>query len=161
MCEDVVKRARPVGAMVIVNDRADIAWLAEAGGVHVGQDDLGPVAARRILGGGAVIGLSTHSVDQVRAAARMPVDYIALGPLFGTATKETGYSTVGYEQLSEARAVLETAGVEAPIVAIGGITLERAAMAIRAGASSVAVISDLLATGRPEARVREYLAVLS
>jgi thiamine-phosphate pyrophosphorylase len=143
-----------------VNDRADISRLAGADGVHLGQDDLEPAAARQILGGSAVIGVSTHSVDQVRAACRMPVDYIAVGPLFGTTTKTTGYGAVGTELVSQARAVMMEAGVEAPIVAIGGITIERAPSVIRAGAASVAVIADLLATGHPEARVREYLRVL-
>jgi thiamine-phosphate pyrophosphorylase len=160
MCQAIVERARPAGAMVIVNDRADISRLAGADGVHLGQEDLEPAAARQILGGSAVIGLSTHSIDEVRAACRMPVDYIAIGPLFETTTKTTGYDAVGTELVSRARAVLVEAGVEAPIVAIGGMTIERAPSVIRAGADSVAVISDLLATGHPEARVREYLRAL-
>lgn len=160
MCRAVVERARPLGATVIVNDRADIALLAGASGVHLGQDDLEPAAARTILGDRAVIGVSTHTPDQVRAAARLPVDYIAVGPLFGTSTKETGYDAVGTGLVSEARAILGAAGVKSPIVAIGGITLERAPAVIRAGAASVAVITDLLAGGRPDARVREYLAAL-
>lgn len=145
---------------MIVNDRADISRLAGADGVHLGQDDLEPAAVRQILGGTAVIGVSTHSVDQVRVACRMPVDYIAIGPLFGTTTKTTGYQAVGTELVSRARAVLASAGVEAAIVAIGGITIERVPSVLRAGADSVAVISDLLATGHPEARVREYLRAL-
>ena len=85
ICDQVVAAARPVGAVVIVNDRADIAALSQAAGVHVGQDDLDPADARRILGGFAVVGLSTHSVEQARAAARAPVDYIAVGPIFNYA----------------------------------------------------------------------------
>ena len=96
MCEDVVARARAAGAIVIVNDRADIARLSAADGVHVGQEDLEPAAARHILGGSAIIGISTHSPDQVRAASRLPVDYIAVGPVFGTSTKDTGYQQVGH-----------------------------------------------------------------
>ena len=142
--------------MVIVNDRADIATLSGAAGVHLGQDDLEPAFARRLLGGDAVIGMSTHSLDQVRAAAKMPVDYIAVGPIFGTTTKETGYGATGTAFVSEAAAVARGAGSK-PIVAIGGITLDRAPDVIRAGAVSVAVISDLLSTGNPEARVRDYL----
>jgi thiamine-phosphate pyrophosphorylase len=161
MCEDVVARARKIGAIVIVNDRADIARLSAADGVHVGQDDLDPASARRILGGSALIGISTHSQDHVRAAATMAVDYIAVGPVFGTLTKDTGHSDVGTAFVSEAAALLRQAGCVKPIVAIGGITLERAADVIRAGAASVAVISDLLSTGDPEARTREYLRVLS
>jgi len=161
MCEKVVARARPVGALVIVNDRADIARLSEADGVHVGQEDLEPAAARRILGGSAVIGMSTHSAEQLHAASRLPVDYIAVGPVFGTSTKDTGRAEVGTAFVSEAAAILREAGGDArPLVAIGGITLERARDVIRAGASSVAVISDLLATGDPEARVRQYLQAL-
>jgi thiamine-phosphate pyrophosphorylase len=161
MCEDVVVRARKVGAVVIVNDRADIAKLSAADGVHVGQDDLDPASIRRILGGSALIGISTHSSNQVLAAAKMAVDYIAVGPVFGTSTKDTGQSEVGTAFVSEAGAILRDAGYVKPIVAIGGITLERAAEVIRAGATSVAVISDLLSTGDPEGRVREYLRALS
>ena len=160
-CEEIVARARKAGAVVIVNDRADIAMLAAADGVHVGQDDLDPISVRRLLGGSAVIGLSTHSTDQVRAGAKLPVDYIAVGPVFGTQTKDTGYREVGTQLVSEADAIVRTeVGTVKPIVAIGGITLDRAPDVIRAGAASVAVISDLLSTGNPEARVREYLRVL-
>jgi thiamine-phosphate pyrophosphorylase len=161
-CEDVVARARKTGAAVIVNDRADIAMLAAADGVHVGQDDLDPISVRRLLGGSAVIGLSAHSADQVRAAANLPVDYVAVGPVFGTRTKDTGYREVGTQLVSEAASILrQQPGAAKPIVAIGGITLERASEVIGAGAASVAVISDLLSTGDPEARVREYLRVLA
>ncbi len=161
MCEDVVARARMAGATVIVNDRADVAKLSAADGVHVGQDDLDPASARRILGGAAIVGMSTHSADQVRAAAGMAVDYIAVGPIFGTSTKDTGYRGVGTAFVSEAVGILRRADCATPIVAIGGITLERAPEVMEAGAASVAVISDLLSTGDPEARVREYLRALS
>lgn len=161
MCEDVVARARTVGAIVIVNDRADIAKLSAADGVHVGQDDLDAASARRILGGAAIIGVSTHSADQVGVAAKVAVDYIAVGPIFGTSTKDTGYRDVGTAFVNEAAGILRLANCAAPIVAIGGITLERAPEVLRAGAASVAVISDLLSTGNPEARVREYLRALS
>ena len=158
MCEDLVDRARNADALVIVNDRADIAKLSSAGGVHVGQNDLDPASVRKIVGGSAVVGISTHSVAQVREATTLPVDYIAVGPIFGTATKQTGYREVGTSFVTEAARVV---GNVRPIVAIGGITLERAAEVIRAGAASVAVISDLLSTGNPEVRVREYLHALS
>ncbi|MET0215515.1 MAG: thiamine phosphate synthase [Vicinamibacterales bacterium] len=161
MCEDLVARGHKAGAIVIVNDRADIARLSAADGVHVGQDDLDPASARRILGSGAVIGVSTHSPDQVLAALSMPLDYIAVGPIFGTSTKATGYRDVGTTLVREAVAIIRTANAETPIVAIGGITLERAPEVIEAGAASVAVISDLLSTGSPETRVREYLRALS
>jgi thiamine-phosphate pyrophosphorylase len=144
-----------------VNDRADIARLSGADGLHLGQDDLEPAAARQILGGRAIIGISTHSADQVRAAARLPVDYIAVGPVFATSTKDTGSRAVGTQAVAEAATTLRAAGGDKPIVAIGGITLERAHEVVLAGAMAVAVISDLLSTGNPEARVREYLQVLS
>jgi thiamine-phosphate pyrophosphorylase len=156
ICEDVVARARPSGALIIVNDRADIARISAAGGVHLGQEDLDPGSARTILGGDAVIGLSTHSREHVRAARATPINYVAVGPIFGTLTKDTGYSAVGTALVSEAAAILRD-GPGTPIVAIGGITLDNARDVIRAGATSVAVISDLLSTGNPEARVREYL----
>lgn len=153
MCVEVVARARAFGATVIVNDRADIARLSGAAGVHVGQDDLPVPAVRAIVGVSAIVGFSTHSVDQARIADTMPIDYVAIGPMFGTPTKETGYSALGLEVL---RGVVSAK----PVVAIGGITLDRAASVIEAGASSVAVISDLLSTGSPRERVREYLSAL-
>jgi thiamine-phosphate pyrophosphorylase len=160
LSEEVVSRARKAGATVIVNDRADIARLAGADGVHLGQDDLEPAMARRILGGEAIIGLSTHSIEQVRLACRQPIDYLAVGPIFKTSTKETGDRAVGTELVGQARTAMALAGLDTPIVAIGGITLERARSVIQAGATSVAVISDLLAAGNPEARVRDYLTAL-
>jgi thiamine-phosphate pyrophosphorylase len=159
LCEAVAERAHTMGATVIVNDRADIARFAQADGVHLGQDDLPPAMARQVLGGEAIVGYSTHTIEQVRAASRLPIDYIAVGPIFGTTSKDTGFSAVGIELVREARAWLSDAGLDTPIVAIGGITLERAASVIAAGATSVAVISDLLSTGDPAARVREYLKI--
>jgi thiamine-phosphate pyrophosphorylase len=161
MCEDVVARAAKFDAAVIVNDRADIAKLSTASGVHVGQEDLDPVSVRRVVGTDAMVGISTHSTEQVRAATKQPVDYIAVGPVFGTSTKDTGYRQVGLKLVADAAAIVHEAGDVKPIVAIGGITLERAPDVIRSGAASVAVISDLLSTGDPEARVREYLRALS
>ena len=160
MCEGVVASARALGAMVIVNDRADIARFARADGVHLGQDDLSPAMARQVLGGDAIVGYSTHTLEQVRAASRLPVDYIAVGPVFGTTSKDTRFGAVGTALVREARALLSDAGLDTPIVAIGGITLERAASVLDAGATSVAVISDLLSTGDPAARVRAYLTLL-
>ena len=156
------------GAILVVNDRADIAHLAGADGVHVGQDDLSPVAARAIAGAGAVVGFSTHTEAQIDAAVAQPVSYIAVGPVFGTATKDTGYTRVGPELVRYAAAAIargaSSSGPSAgavEIVAIGGITLDRAADIIRAGATAVAVITDLLTTGDPESRVRAYLARLA
>jgi len=150
----VVGDAAPFGATVIVNDRADIARMSGAGGVHVGQEDLTPTEVRAIAGH-TVVGLSTHNPEQVTAGLGSGADYIAVGPIFGTATKETGYGARGLGLVEHA------AGRGKPIVAIGGITLERAPSVIAAGAASVAVITDLLAGGDPETRAREYLRALA
>lgn len=155
----VVERARSTGAFVIVNDRADIARIAGAGGVHVGQNDLGPSAVRAIVGDDAAIGLSTHTPEQIAAAVHEPINYMAVGPVYGTATKDTGYKAVGLDGVRRAAAVGGTFGL--PLVAIGGITLERAPEVVKAGAQAVAVISDLFSSGDPEVRVREYLSVLN
>jgi thiamine-phosphate pyrophosphorylase len=152
LSEAVVRLARPLQATVVVNDRADLSRLAGAAGVHVGQDDLPVAAARRIVGAGALVGLSTHDEAQIAAGARGDASYLAVGPVFETATKDTGVTAVGLGLVRHAVAH----GGGKPIVAIGGITLARAADVVAAGASA-AVISDLLATGDPEARVREYV----
>lgn len=156
----IVERARAAGALVVVNDRADVARIAGAGGVHVGQDDLAPTLVRFVTGGEMLIGLSTHTDAQLEAALREPIDYLAVGPVFGTKTKATGSDAVGLAHVARASARLARAHDPRPLVAIGGITLERAADVVRAGAASVAVISDLLATGDPAARVRQFLGVL-
>jgi thiamine-phosphate pyrophosphorylase len=153
----LVSAAAAHGAQIIVNDRADLALLASAAGAHVGQEDLPPAAVRRLLGPDAVIGFSTHTVPQLEAAVREPVTYIAIGPVFGTATKDTGYDAVGLERVRDAARI--AAGL--PVVAIGGITLETAPQVIAAGASSVAVIGDLLTGGDPAARVASFCRVLS
>lgn len=160
MCEEVVSRARPAGALVVVNDRADVARLSMADGVHVGQDDLEPASARQIVGAKALIGISTHSRAHVQEALMLPVDYIAVGPIFSTSTKDTGYRHSGTAFVREAASLLRESTDPRPIVAIGGITLERARDVLAAGAHSVAVISDLLSTGNPEARVRAFLQAL-
>ena len=165
ICDEVVELSRPHEAIVIVNDRADIARLCGAGGVHVGQEDLPAAAARQVLGEAAMVGLSTHTSEQIGAGLVEPVDYIAVGPLFGTSTKDTGYAAVGLDLVERAAGMARTAaravGSDArPIVGIGGITLAGARSVIEAGAASVAVISDLLATCDPESRVREFLDVL-
>ncbi len=155
----IVDLARPSGAIVIVNDRADIARLASAGGVHVGQEDLAPRAVRMVVGDDAVVGLSTHTVEQLERALDEPASYVAIGPVFGTATKETGYEAIGLERVANASRRAAARGL--PLVAIGDITLDNARSVVEAGAASVAVISDLLATGEPEKRVRDFLRVLS
>ena len=157
LADDLVRVARRYDAAVIVNDRVDIARLSGAAGVHVGQDDLPPVDARQLLGPLAIIGFSTHSVEQVASTVREPVSYVAVGPVFGTQTKDTGYSPVGLELVRHAS---ERAGA-LPVVAIGGITLATAASVVASGAASVAVISDLLVGGDPSARVRAYLRDLA
>ena len=151
----LVSLADEYDARIIVNDRVDVARLSGAAGVHVGQEDLPPSVAREQLGPAAIVGCSTHTVAQVEAAIGEPVSYIAAGPVFGTATKDTGYSAVGLEFVS---AAARLAG-EIPIVAIGGVRLDNARKAIDAGASSVAVISDLL-VGNPAQRVKAFLRIL-
>ena len=149
---------KPRGVRFIVNDRADIALLAGAGGVHVGQDDLSVEDARAVCTGAARkdfwVGYSTHSLEQVAAANRTSADYIAFGPIFPTATKQNPDPVVGTELLREARQLTRK-----PLVAIGGITLERAAEVYRAGADSLAVIRDLLCAPDLGVRAREYQEV--
>jgi len=152
----IVELARPFDAIVIVNDRADIARLAGAAGVHVGQDDLSPRAVRKVIGDDAVVGLSTHTVEQLERALEEPVTYVAVGPVFGTATKSTGYDAIGLERVADAARRATAHGL--PLVAIGGITLDKADSVIAAGAASVAVIGDLLATGNPAERTRNFLS---
>jgi thiamine-phosphate pyrophosphorylase len=115
-----------------------------------------------MVGQSAIVGLSTHTVAQVRDAITRPVDYLAVGPVFGTGTKDTGYAAVGLDFVREAVTLArgDERASSRPVVAIGGITLDRARTVIDAGAASVAVISDLFATGDPESRVREYLRTL-
>lgn len=155
MARAVVGVAKPAGALVIVNDRADIARLAGAAGVHVGQEDLAPDAVRQIVGDAAIVGLSTHTPEQLEAALDAPADYVAVGPVFGTTTKKTGYDPIGLERVTSAARAC--AGRGRPLVAIGGVTLETARDVIDAGAASVAVISDLLSGNDPEERVRAYV----
>ena len=153
----LVRLAEPAGARIVVNDRADVAAMCGAAGVHVGQEDLAPRDARALLGDRAMIGLSTHTPEQVDAAFDEPIDYIAVGPIYGTSTKDTGYAAVGLDLVRDAVKAADTR----PVVAIGGITLARAPEVLAAGAASVAVISDLLETGDPTRRVAEFLARLS
>jgi thiamine-phosphate pyrophosphorylase len=167
---DLASRIREIahaaGAILVVNDRADIARLSGADGVHVGQEDLAVPAARAIIGPGAVLGLSTHTEPQIDAAVLQGITYIAVGPVFGTSTKATGYDKVGLDLVRYAAGQLASKSLacsagEAGLVAIGGVTLDRAVEAIEAGATSVAVIADLIASGDPEARVRAYVARLA
>ena len=116
--------------MLIINDRLDLALAAEADGVHLGQEDLPLHTARKILGEKSIIGISTHDEEQALAAQQGGADYIGFGPMFGTGTKKTGYTPRGLEQLRIIRSL-----VRLPIVAIGGITEERASQVLAAGAN--------------------------
>ena len=155
--EEALRVARSLGVRLIINDRVDIALALSADGVHLGQDDLSPDAAREVLGESAIIGFSTHNIEQAIAAARLPVDYIAIGPIFETSSKENPDPVVGLEGL---RRVKQAVG-PTPLVAIGGIGLENINEVFAAGADSIAVINLLLSTPpRIEARTREILASL-
>jgi len=138
--ETALRIARGLGVRLLINDRADIALALGADGVHLGQDDLPPEAARRLLGDDAIIGCSTHNIEQALQAARYPVDYIAIGPVFPTASKVNPDPVVGLDGL---RRVRDGIG-QIPLVAIGGITRENAPDVLDAGADAVAVISTLL-----------------
>ncbi len=140
---------------LIVNDRPDVAALAGAKGVHVGQDDLDAEQARAVVGKEMWVGTSTHNLEQFRRATATSADYIAVGPIFATTSKANPDPVVGVELIREVRALTDK-----PIVAIGGITLERAKAVIDAGADSVAVISDILLARNPGERARQYVDVL-
>jgi thiamine-phosphate pyrophosphorylase len=149
---DKVLKASPRDARIVVNDRPDVARLAGAFGVHLGQDDLPPSLARTVLAEGQVIGYSTHNVFQALQAERLPVDYIAVGPIFATSTKENPAPVVGLERLREI-----CSRVHKPVVAIGGITLDSAQDVLDCGAASVAVIRDLLKHGNLAERTRTWV----
>jgi thiamine-phosphate pyrophosphorylase len=164
-CRAIRESLESVAVRFLVNDRADIAAMAGAQGVHVGQDDL-PVAEARTVAArmsrtragkrgdetGFWVGISTHSFEQVRAASNTDADYIAFGPIFETATKAKLDPVVGLQGLRRARELTRK-----PLVAIGGITLERAAEVYAAGADCLAVARDLVAAPEPAARARRYL----
>jgi thiamine-phosphate pyrophosphorylase len=159
LIDAAVERTHRAGARLIVNDRADLALMAGADGVHVGQTDLPPAAVRRISGDAFLVGRSTHTDEQVEAACREPVSYVAIGPVFQTASKAG--STDPAVGLAGVRSAAERAAARSmPVVAIGGLTLDSAPRVLAAGAASVAVISDLL-VGNPAARVRQYNKALS
>jgi thiamine-phosphate pyrophosphorylase len=157
LANSVLADANSAGATLIINDRADITALSAAHGLHVGQTDLSPRDARSVIGAEPILGLSTHTREQWEAAVREPISYMAIGPAFGTGTKDTGYRAIGLRIVQQAAAAADAQGL--PTVAIGGITIDNAISVIEAGASSVAVISDLL-KGEPEARCREFLRAL-
>ena len=145
----------PSGVRLIVNDRPDIAAISGAHGVHVGQSDLPVEEARKICRPPRWVGVSTHSLEQLREADRTSADYIAIGPIFPTGTKENPDPVVGVDFLRAVRQMTRK-----PLVAIGGITVESAAEVFCAGADSVAVVRDLLGAPDPGTRVREYMAIV-
>jgi thiamine-phosphate pyrophosphorylase len=145
----------PLGVSFVVNDRPDVAVLAGASGVHVGQDDLGVEGARALLGHEKLVGISTHTLEQFRAAAATSADYIAVGPVFATSSKSNPDPVVGTEFVRRVRDLSDK-----PIVAIGGITLDNAASVISAGADCVAVISDVLRAADRGRRAKQYLETL-
>lgn len=143
-------------ARLIMNDRADLAVLANFDGVHVGQEDLSPEDARKIVGPQRIVGVSTHNDAQVRAADGSCADYIAIGPVFATATKGNPSPVIGLEGVRRARVLTKE-----PLVAIGGITRENARSIIDAGADSVAVVSSLIAPAETTGQVaRDFLSIL-
>jgi len=148
--------AKRLGVQLVINDRVDIAIAVKADGVHLGQDDLPPGKARMLLGEDRIIGSSTHTLDQALEADSAPVDYIAIGPAFPTSTKENPDAIVGTANIREIKS-----RISKPLVAIGGITLESARSVIDAGADSIAVISDLLATTDITERTRRFLESLA
>jgi thiamine-phosphate pyrophosphorylase len=152
---DLVEFLKPAGVQFMVNDRADVAALAGADGVHVGQEDLEVEQAREVVGAGKWVGISTHNAEQFQVAAATSADYMAVGPVYPTGSKENPDPVVGVEFVRQARTMTNK-----PIVAIGGITLETAAEVIDAGADAVAVIGDILRAENPGRRAQQYLELL-
>ncbi len=152
--EEIAALCRAAGAQLIVNDRADFAAICDSG-VHVGQDDLPPALARRVIGK-RMLGVSTHNEAQLRAAASEPVDYVALGPIFRTASKRNAAPEVGVQNLKAWRPL-----VAQPLVAIGGITLDNACSVLDAGADCVAVIGGMVPEenelGQVKARMETWI----
>lgn len=151
-CRCLVQRSRNGGVRLIVNDRPDVAALCGADGVHVGQEDLPVAWVRRVCGEKAWVGVSTHNFEQFLTAAKTDANYIAVGPVFATATKESPDPIVGVGFIREVRRLTAK-----PIVAIGGITLENAAEVYDAGADSAAVVKDILTARDPVQRARDFL----
>jgi thiamine-phosphate pyrophosphorylase len=154
-CCQLAEQVQRAGGILIVNDRADIARAVDADGVHLGQEDLPVELARRVLKPGKWVGYSTHHLAQVREADRSSADYIAFGPIFPTQSKEKLDPLVGLEGLRQARQATRK-----PLVAIGGITVEKVSDVLGAGADSVAVIADLLSAPDIGERAREFLRAL-
>ena len=138
---EAIKIARAANVKIIINDRVDLALALKADGVHLGQNDLSPTKARKILGKNAIISFSTHNFQQATEALKLPIDYVAIGPVFATKTKENPDQIIGIEGVKKVREVIGNF----PLVAIGGINSARFLEVLDAGANSVAIISDLLA----------------
>lgn len=156
--KESVKHAREHGVLVIVNDRVDVAMAAGADGVHLGQDDMPVKAARYILGDDAIIGVSTHSVEQAREALSLPVDYIAAGPIFDTGTKDLADRVIGIEGLRMVRAAIGPFN----LVAIGGIDEKNLQQVLSSGVDSVAMISGVIReAGTIEGKMRILSSLLS
>ncbi len=151
--ERVAELCRDAGVLFVVNDRADLAAIAGAA-LHLGQDDLTPFAARKVVGAETLIGFSTHNERQLRAATAEPANYLALGPIFGTSSKANPDPVVGLDELRRLRPLTDR-----PLVAIGGITRSNAQSVLAAGADSVAIIGDLFAGGNIRARTQEWVAL--
>ncbi len=152
---DLVRLARKHKVRIIINDRADVAWLSKAQGVHVGQTDLSVRQVRKILGPRKIVGISTHNEQQALAAQRTTASYLAYGPIFPTSTKSQPDRVVGLDGLRRIRTM-----VSKPLVAIGGITLENALEVIEAGADAVAVIADVLKAPDVMKRASEFIRIL-
>jgi thiamine-phosphate pyrophosphorylase len=152
---ELAEALRPHGVSFFVNDRPDVAFLAGATGVHVGQDDLDVEQARSVAEPDKLVGVSTHNLEQFQKAAVSTADYIAVGPVFSTSSKANPDPVVGLDFIRSVRRLTDK-----PLVAIGGITLERASSVIEAGADSVAVISGILSAPDPAQRARQYIEVL-
>jgi thiamine-phosphate pyrophosphorylase len=155
---DALQLARAHHAILIINDRVDIALALKADGVHLGQTDMPAEAARRLLGDEAIIGFSTHNIEQAKLATALPIDYLAFGPVFPTSSKENPDPIAGLEPLREVCAIKGPL----PLVAIGGITFENAPEVTKAGADAIALISDLIAEApRIAENTRKMLALTS
>lgn len=155
---DALQVARAHHATLIINDRVDIALALKADGVHLGQTDMPTTAARRLLGKEAIIGFSTHNIEQAKLATALPIDYLAFGPVFPTSTKENPDPIAGLEPLREVCAIKGPL----PLVAIGGITFQNALEVTKAGADAIALISDLIAEApRIAENMRKILALTS
>jgi thiamine-phosphate pyrophosphorylase len=154
--KELAELLKPRQVSFFVNDRPDIACLAGASGVHVGQEDLDVEQARQLVGADRWVGVSTHTFAQFARAANSSADYIAVGPIFSTTSKANPDPVVGTDLLRRVRSLTKK-----PIVAIGGITLDRAAEVIAAGADCIAVVSDILRAGDPPNRARQFINLLA